>query len=281
MGLSHSLAWLRCKIQRRAMLLCLIFVLATVINLFFALQTDTRADSLTASFSLLVLTLAAITLWPRRWVQRTIVLIAVVITVSWFWLCLSSSGDPFLILHSKLRLVEVPVPLFPDSTSDLVSRLFTLLILSTAAALIYVGRYRPAMAFYPLPLSTDFANPDLRRELHDLRAGLEEHLDRLDRESDWRARYFIPLESEVEVFKNGQRVTRVVDLYEGLRANQESRLFVVLGDPGSGKSVALRKLARDLLFEVNRVGRIPVYVNMKEWRPEVPWTRDSAPTTMI
>jgi hypothetical protein len=41
--------------------------------------------------------------------------------------------------------------------------------------------------------------------------------------------------------------------------------FLVLGDPGSGKSVAMRHLARQMLREVSKTGVLPIYVNLKEW----------------
>jgi predicted NACHT family NTPase len=52
----------------------------------------------------------------------------------------------------------------------------------------------------------------------------------------------------------------------------------VLGDPGTGKSVAMRKLARDLIAESGRSARIPIYVNLKEWRRQKSWTAEDKPT---
>ena len=65
-----------------------------------------------------------------------------------------------------------------------------------------------------------------------------------------------------------------MDLFAGIGAYPRTRLFLVIGDPGSGKSVALRKLCHDLLDRaegkgfVNRFrrqGRIPIYVNLREF----------------
>jgi predicted NACHT family NTPase len=41
---------------------------------------------------------------------------------------------------------------------------------------------------------------------------------------------------------------------------------LILGDPGAGKSTSLRKLAKELLKELPATRRIPIYVNLKEWK---------------
>ncbi|MGK7881137.1 MAG: NACHT domain-containing NTPase, partial [Crocosphaera sp.] len=60
--------------------------------------------------------------------------------------------------------------------------------------------------------------------------------------------------------------------------DQETKAFLVLGDPGSGKSVALRQLARELLEEVPKTGKIPVYLNLREWRVREKWSKTAKPT---
>lgn len=42
--------------------------------------------------------------------------------------------------------------------------------------------------------------------------------------------------------------------------------------------MALRKLCRDLLREVNLTGKIPIYVNLKEWSDGMAWTHQCPPT---
>ena len=63
-----------------------------------------------------------------------------------------------------------------------------------------------------------------------------------------------------------------------LKADRTSRVMLVLGDPGAGKSIALRKLAKELMKEVDRTGRLPVYVNLKEWGPDRQWSEEAPPT---
>ena len=135
------------------------------------------------------------------------------------------------------------------------------------------------MGIHPRPLTLDFPEADFGRKLGNVSIQLKNDLDILDRATSWSATQFIPLDAEVEVFRGDQRSSTVSDLMEGLVRNRDSQLFIVLGDPGSGKSVALRKLARDLLGEAPRTGRFPIYVNLKEWRPQAPWTPGRPPST--
>lgn len=54
--------------------------------------------------------------------------------------------------------------------------------------------------------------------------------------------------------------------------------FLVLGSPGAGKSVVLRKLCQDLEQEVPRTGKIPVYINLREWHVAEKWSETNPPT---
>ena len=88
----------------------------------------------------------------------------------------------------------------------------------------------------------------------------------------------MPLDAEVDILKGERRRRRVMDFLTGIRRNRRSKLFLVLGDPGSGKTVALRKLCRDLLQEVDRTGKLPIYVNLREWASAADWTLADPPT---
>jgi hypothetical protein len=66
-------------------------------------------------------------------------------------------------------------------------------------------------------------------------------LDRYDREVNWSDRELSPLEAEVEIERTCRLRPQIApDLVEAIRQDRAARVFVVLGDPGSGKSVSLR-----------------------------------------
>lgn len=99
----------------------------------------------------------------------------------------------------------------------------------------------------------------------------------IDIKSNWSVRLFTPLDAEVEVNTGNGKKKRLTDLLTAIKKSND-RVFLVLGDPGSGKSVALRKLAQDLLKESGQTGKIPVYINLKEWSLEKKWDEGNPPT---
>jgi len=92
-------------------------------------------------------------------------------------------------------------------------------------------------------------------------------LEKIENELSWSLGY-AELEAEVETAARiGHPGGRVVNLQAALRAENKAKVFLLLGDPGGGKSFALRKLARDMLAEVKVSRRVPVYINLREWLP--------------
>jgi hypothetical protein len=109
---------------------------------------------------------------------------------------------------------------------------------------------------------------------------VESEIRRLNNLEEWRDYRFTELEAEVEA--EGRRRTfsllpllqrtrsglrRETSLSKALEASRE-RLILVEGDPGSGKSVALRhvtqSLARQAMKSRNAKSVIPIYINLKE-----------------
>lgn len=104
----------------------------------------------------------------------------------------------------------------------------------------------------------------------------------LDRREEWADYRFSELEAEVEtVEESGPRhgLKRLMRRQDGLRREKSlskalvgssDRLILLRGDPGSGKSVALRHVARKLAGEAIEARRldavIPLYVNLKDLR---------------
>jgi hypothetical protein len=139
-------------------------------------------------------------------------------------------------------------------------------------------RDKSAMTKHPKSVDKEFPEKTYRERRKAFCTVLGRHIEGINIDTNWSDAYYTALEAEVEVKKTPGGASRVMDLLGAIRHNHSARLFVVLGDPGSGKSVAMRKLALDLLNEVTRTGKIPIYVNLKEWQPTRTWTELHPPT---
>jgi hypothetical protein len=142
----------------------------------------------------------------------------------------------------------------------------------------YFARDTSAMKEHVTPIEKEFPERDYRSALKSFCGALQDDLGRIDRETNWSPEFFTPLDAEVEVRSGSKRMKRVTDLLSAIRSDKRSRVFLILGDPGSGKSVALRKLCRDLLREVDRTGKVPIYLNLREWEPKNRWDESHPPT---
>jgi NACHT domain len=162
-----------------------------------------------------------------------------------------------------------------DHTTSALVLAFVLIAVFT---INWLARDRSAMQKHPKPIDEDFPEQSYREQLKRYSEVLAGRLATLDDETKWDDYFFAPLEAEVEVSSGRQAQRRIVDLMKALKGDRASRIILVLGDPGSGKSIALRKLAKDLLKEVEKTGRLPVYVNLKEWAHGRQWTEQEPPT---
>lgn len=106
---------------------------------------------------------------------------------------------------------------------------------------------------------------------------LRQRLESINRETDWNENLFTPIEAEVEINIKGKKRRKFQDLLKSLKSiRHPGTIFLVLGEPGSGKSVSLRKLCLDLLQESQRTKKIPVYINLKKWNKD--WNLNCLPT---
>ncbi len=121
--------------------------------------------------------------------------------------------------------------------------------------------YTTAMGKHPQSIKNDM--PIKKRDA--FRDALNRILTDIDQDTSWSSEKFTPLDAKVSVRTKLRTHKKLTDLLNALKTNQKARSFLVLGEPGSGKSVALRELCRDLLKEVPNTNKIPIYVNLKEW----------------
>jgi hypothetical protein len=177
------------------------------------------------------------------------------------------------IWSAVLKAQSKPIEKFTGiSPQILESVAFDLLLLSIVAIISIV------LIVYILRADTTITGKkksDLTAELGEI--GFKQKLDRvarvfetrlthLDDEANWTDSTFSALDAEIEKFDaSGARTRKLGDLIESIRRDHKAKGFLVLGDPGSGKSVALRHLAREMLREVPTTGVLPIYINLKEW----------------
>ncbi len=142
----------------------------------------------------------------------------------------------------------------------------------------YNMRDRTAMGIHHSPIDIEFPERDYQTRLRSFCKILKRNLEELNRETNWSEEHFTPIDAEVEIYSKSQRKRRITDLLSALKASPQTKVYLVLGDPGSGKSVALRKLCSELLDEVDITGKVPIYVNLREWEIKEKWSESKPPT---
>jgi hypothetical protein len=165
---------------------------------------------------------------------------------------------------------EVSSHLLP--ASPLVSALVLAFVLSGIFIVNWLTRDSTSMGIHLTPVDQDFPEQSYRERRSNFARILATRLNTLDQETKWDDSFFTPLDAEVEIVSSRQSRRSVVDLMSALKSDLRSPILLVLGEPGAGKSIALRQLAKELLKEVDRTGRVPVYVNLKEWTADHSWS---------
>ncbi|AOV89766.1 NACHT domain-containing protein [Vibrio parahaemolyticus] len=162
----------------------------------------------------------------------------------------------------------------PDGTPSVIVIPFVVLIVFIVN---YFMRDKTIMGNHPREIEKEFPERKYHNQLMSFSNTLKIDLDKTDNETNWSAELFTPLDAEVEIVSGYHKKKKVTDLIKAIRSDKDSRVFLVLGEPGSGKSVSLRKLCADMLKEVSSTGRVPVYVNLREWVLDSQWDESNPP----
>lgn len=215
---------------------------------------------------------------------------------------------PILIFTTPIFSETPPVSLMTKKINEFVSWMgsdyelnnencYTLLfyVLFALALLLYslFGNYKKGS-------SSIKTNVERENEIRNFCEKLQDRYKQLSRKDGWRdySRYgwddskFVPLEILAKNRANDKKILEYKDLLSCIRRNRVfysfqslidllkqkpiKTVFYLVGDPGSGKSVTLRKLCLDLLEEAKNTKKIPVYVNLKKWNHE--WTATKPPS---
>ncbi len=138
----------------------------------------------------------------------------------------------------------------------------------------------------------DISRKDRRNSVREFVRLIQADLERIDTEFRWSDQSYTPLEAVFELDpvsarRHGQKRGKAKLVDKILEMSRE-KFFFIKGDPGSGKSVALRNLCRRYLRNikdprsVTRQTPIPIYINLKEWIMPPDWTPDDpVPTNAL
>lgn len=191
-------------------------------------------------------------------------------------------------------------------------------IVCTILALVFYlsnNRDKTALGKHEISKDPEFRKKSFAEKNDAFCKHLSHKLDRINTESNWSSETYTPIAAEVEM-SAGKKIERYTDMLVCLKKNNKhsfrflrtlvyrlkysnigkirfvnsiinlieekintKRVYLVLGDPGSGKSVSLRKLCADLLKESLITGKTPVYINLKTWKnDDKQWSCDNLPT---
>ena len=120
--------------------------------------------------------------------------------------------------------------------------------------------------------------PPGTEEVRRFKDSLQRRLEGLDRETHWNPGDYLHIDALAQQQKGNSFQKKAVPLEKAILKNKNAHSFLIIGEPGSGKSVALRELAKKLLQPGSRgVERIPLYINLRDWYTAENWTPGQPP----
>lgn len=174
-------------------------------------------------------------------------------------------------------LNDIPILKEIKITDGLSSSMILVFILCGITIVNYFMRDKSVMGEHPKAIYKEFPKKGYKETLHSFCNVLQNNINKIDIETNWSSEFFTPLNAEVEIITGNKKERKVTDLLKAIRSDKKSQVFLILGDPGSGKSVALRKLCSEMINEVQKTGRIPIYINLKDWTTESQWSEENPP----
>ncbi len=186
-----------------------------------------------------------------------------------------------------------------------------ILYIVVAIILLIVSKIDRTATGMPVNEKPEFREKQYIDKLERFCTTLERRIEAINIDTSWNDGLYVPVATEVEMTSN-QKKKKYSSIIKCLKKNRPGRhatikklfrrlsrskalgrisfinridkslskgiVYLVLGDPGSGKSVSLRKLCSELLTEAKVTHRVPVYLNLKEWNNDgKQWSVDNLP----
>lgn len=265
-------------VKKRILLLVVLSILAFALSLFFL--NGRASQCIVAIVCIIVIVLSVVKGLELNGISD---IVAAVLPILMPILINSFSDTGFSIVASEIytkiaaRFCALLGKAYTDKITQEMSITFTFILLFCIFELIHWFRDNSAMKVLHRSRDEELLEKNFTQKSEAFCKTLRQWLEAINRETNWNENQFTPLEAEIEVDRGGRRKKKYDDLISCLKNNRnKDTVFLVLGSPGAGKSVSLRKLCLDLLDESKRTKKIPVYVNLKEWDND--WNLENIPT---
>lgn len=265
-------------LEGRSRLLFLILLIGICSILPFLISGNNIAAIITGLFIVVIVWLSSPIWRPKGYGKNRIrwfslVVVASVAMPHKYW------SEKLTVVLEKLNLpswAEAILHLLPANSPSVAVMIF---VLSAVFIINFFMRDKTVMKETNKRGIGKYTEKELRKELNNLKERLRRDLDEINDDTKWSSKNYEPLKAQVQIKNKMKQSRKLCDLLSAIKNNDESNVFLIIGDPGSGKSVALRKLAEDLLEEFDATGKLPLYLNLRDWQKRAEWNINKPPTT--